>query len=126
MRFRPARLLRSAADEVVSHSMDINHASLDDQLRFAIANKRLLQITYGQGTRIAEPHDYGLQKGTVKLLTYQLRRTGGAPGKSATGWRLLDVAKIDGCAVLEQTFAGSRGVSHQHHYVWDVLYARVT
>jgi hypothetical protein len=28
--------------------------------------------------------------------------------------------------VTDQTFAGSRGQSHQQHFQWDTLYARVT
>ena len=96
--------------------------TLDDRLRFAIANKLL---TYDGSTRVAEPHDYGLQKGKEKLLTYQLRRTGGTPRTGITGWRLLEVSKIDDCLVLEEAFRGSRGESHQHHYVWDIVYARV-
>ena len=98
---------------------------LNEQLLFAIAQKRLIQFTYSGGTRVAEPHDYGVQKGTERLLTYQLRRSGGLSRGSVTGWRLLDVAKIEHCVVLDQTFPGSRGQSHHQHYSWDVLYARV-
>jgi hypothetical protein len=31
---------------------------LDAQVRFAIANKRLVQLTYHGAPRVAEPHDY--------------------------------------------------------------------
>lgn len=99
--------------------------SLDEKLRFAIANKRLLQIRYGDATRVVEPHDYGVQKGTTRLLVYQQRRAGGTPGRSVSGWRLLDVAKIETCDVLTDPFRGSRGQAHEHHYEWDELYARV-
>jgi hypothetical protein len=47
-------------------------------------------------------------------------------GKGAVGWRLLDVVKIESCAVTDRTFAGTRGQSHQQHYQWETLYARVT
>lgn len=99
---------------------------LDEQLRFAIANKRLIDLTYGDAARLVEAHDYGLQNGKPKLLVYQRRKTGGAARRSDAGWRMLEVAKIDRCIVLEETFAGSRGTAHQHHYAWDVVYARVT
>jgi hypothetical protein len=59
------------------------------------------------------------------LLAYQLRELGGTPRKDFRGWRLFDVAKIEACSVLEDTFPGSRGSSHQQHYTWSVLYARV-
>lgn len=106
-------------------AIDTGALTLDEQLRFAIANRRLIQVGYGGCVRVVEPHDYGVQHGTTKLLVYQRHRSGGAPQKGVHGWRLLKVAKIDGCVILEEMFRGSRCESHQDHYVWDVLYARV-
>jgi hypothetical protein len=104
-------------------------ASLDAQLKTAIGTRRLVQLRYDGKLRVAEPHDYGLQNGSPKLLIYQLRAwgsaSGGAPPKGVLGWRLLDVPKIAECAVLDETFAGSRGQSHQRHHAWDEVYARV-
>jgi hypothetical protein len=75
--------------------------------------------------RIAEPHDFGAMNGTSKVFVYQLRVDGAASGDRAEGWRLLDLAKIGTCKVLEQTVAGSRGDSHQQHLRWDAVFARV-
>jgi hypothetical protein len=104
-------------------------ASLDAQLKTAIATRRLVQLRYDGKLRVAEPHDYGVQNGSPKLLIYQLRASGGAsggaPSKGVLGWRLLDVPKIAECAVLDEAFAGSRGQSHQRHHAWDEVYARV-
>jgi hypothetical protein len=100
-------------------------ASIDGQLRFAIAGKRLIEVNYKGAVRLCEPHDYGEQKGVVRLLVYQRRTTFVVPGKSATGWRMLDVAKIEKCVVTDQMFEGSRGPADQSHIVWDELYARV-
>ena len=97
--------------------------SLDERIRRAIAEKRLLEIRYKRAVRLAEPHDYGVIDGTERLLIFQLR--GPDSGKRAVGWRLLDVVKIESCVVTDQTFAGSRGQSHQQHYQWERLYARV-
>ena len=97
--------------------------TIDEQLRFAVTNKRLVKLSYGGSLRAVEPHDYGVQKGAVRLLGYQQQSFG--PKKSEPGWRLFDVAKITDLAVLETTFKGSRGASHQNHYVWDIVYARV-
>lgn len=99
---------------------------IDEQLRFAIANKRLVQLGYLGQLRLAEPHDYGVQHGTTKLLIYQLRGSGGPRRARATGWRILTVSKIDICMVLQQTFSGSRGASYEHHLAWDEVYARVS
>lgn len=64
--------------------------------------------------RLVEPHDYGVIEGTERLLPFQLH--GPDSGKGAVGWRLLDVVKIEGCVVTDQTFAGSRGKSHQQQH----------
>lgn len=96
--------------------------ALDNDLRFAIANKRLVALTYHSRTRTVEPHDYGTLRGAVRLLVYQLE---GGGAKGGRGWRLLDVAQIQRCTVLERTFAGSRGAAHESHKAWDEVFARV-
>jgi hypothetical protein len=97
---------------------------MDEQLRFAIANKRLLQFTYEAALRVVEPHDFGVQKGRTRLLAFQRRGSGsGRPNERV--WRLFDVEQIAGCVVLGEAFPGSRGHQHSSHYAWDVVYARV-
>ena len=61
---------------------------LDERIRRAIAEKRLLEIRYKKAVRLAEPHDYGVIDGTERLLIFQLR--GPDSGKGTVGWRLLD------------------------------------
>ena len=100
--------------------------SLDARVRFAIAHKRLIEVRYHGSLRVAEPHDYGVQKGIERLLVYQLRGPVRSPNQSATGWRLLDTSKIEACVVLDGAFSGSRGQSHRNHSAWDVVYARVS
>src|SRR4030095_1393614 len=100
--------------------MAIDSASLGEQLRFAIQNRRLLSIRYQGKARLAEPHDYGVQKGLERLLVSLLSKTPRPPGQSRTRWRLLEVARIENCAVLEKRFSGSRPRAHQKHYVWDI------
>jgi hypothetical protein len=92
----------------------------DRQIRLAITNKRLIRFTYGLASRVAEPHDYGVQHGAVRLLVYQRRAT-----PFSRGWRMLDVTKITKLEVLDETFAGSRREEHSHHFKWDTLFARV-
>ena len=98
--------------------------TLDSQLRFAIANKRLIRFTYESAVRVAEPHDYGLRDGAPKLLAYQ-RQKAGRKDLHVRGWRWLDIAKIQDCIVLEDSFSGTREKEDQQHHHWDVLYARV-
>jgi hypothetical protein len=99
--------------------------SIDQRIRFAIAHKRLVEIAYKGGGRIAEPHDYGLQHGVARLLVYQLRGPA-RPGQNPEGWRLFDIPKIESLVVLDIEFSGSRGASHHDHQPWDTLFARVS
>lgn len=101
------------------------HQSLDQQIRFAIENKRLIEVTYHGKPRVAEPHDYGVQKSVERLFVYQ-RTSPASSGRSKANWRLLDVPKVEGLVVLNETFQGSRGREHTRHMTWDVLYARVS
>ena len=99
--------------------------SLDEQLRSAITHRRLIEVRYHGKVRIAEPHDYGVQKGVERLFVYQLSGAHRSLQRSVTGWRLLELSKIEDCHVLDQRFPGSRGQSHRNHLAWDVVYARV-
>jgi hypothetical protein len=90
----------------------VNASSLDNMIRSAISRKRLLRVRYKGRVREVEPHDYGMQKGIDRLLVYQLRGTPPTPGRSMTGWRLLDLPKIEDCGVLNESLAGSRGHLH--------------
>ena len=94
------------------------------RIRFAIANRRLVEVRYGSTIRVAEPHDYGIQNGHERLLVFQLRDPS-RPGRAPIGWRLLDMAKIEALTVLDDTFSGSRGQSYSEHLKWEVVYARV-
>jgi hypothetical protein len=94
------------------------------RIRFAIANRRLVEVRYGGTARAAEPHDYGIQNGRERLLVFQLRGPA-RPGHTPIGWRLFDVSRIEALTVLEDSFQGSRGRSQGAHQEWDVIYARV-
>jgi hypothetical protein len=60
---------------------------LDSLFRTAIESKRLIQFKYKGSERIAEPHDYGIQNGKVRLLCWQV---GGKSKGRLPGWRLAD------------------------------------
>ena len=98
--------------------------TLDRELRFAIANKRLLQLSYEGATRVVEPHDYGLRNGVRTVLAFQ-REKAGRRDRDVRGWRWLDAATIADCVVLEAPFRGTRDAPGQQHRHWDVLFARV-
>ena len=89
-------------------------------LRKAIAEKHVIRFSYKGSERIAEPHDYGIQNGSICLLCWQV---GGKSKGPLPGWRLVDVDGIHGCEMLDRAFAGNREVSDTHHR-WDKIFIR--
>ncbi|MGA2389976.1 MAG: hypothetical protein ABSF97_13495 [Candidatus Sulfotelmatobacter sp.] len=55
--------------------------------------------------RIVEPHDYGVQNGIVRLFCWQV---GGRSGGRVPGWRMIDVAGMQNCELLEAFCRKSR------------------
>jgi hypothetical protein len=99
---------------------------IDRMLRTAIADKRLVRLTYNKVSRIVEPHDYGVRKGVTILLAYQPRLAGAHVAPEAVeGWRWFNFEKITELAVLKENFAGGRGAQPVQHDAWDTLHARV-
>lgn len=97
-------------------------AEADALIRAAIAQARLVQLQYLGKKRIVEPHDYGIHKGIVKLLAYQV---GGLSGGKLPNWRWLEANKISDIRILDRTFAGGRSAPAGKHHEWDEVFARV-
>jgi hypothetical protein len=94
---------------------------LHQLLYSTIQNKRLIRFKYKNKERIVEPHDYGVQKGIQRLLSWQI---GGKSSGRIPGWRWFDVSETQDLEVLEKSFAGNREVAGQHHK-WDKIFIRV-
>ncbi len=89
----------------------------------AIQQKRQIRFVFDDKERIAEPHDYGVQNGMIRLLAWQ---TDGQSSGRIPGWRWFEVERISGITLLERTFPGNRPAPSGRHHQWDVLYARVS
>jgi hypothetical protein len=111
-----------AISKTGTHSNPIVDTELDRTLREAIRTKHLLRFRYKDQDRIAEPHDYGIQKGIVRLLCYQV---GGESRNRLPGWRWIDVLEMRDCKILEQRFAGGRNVPSGQHHQWDEIFIAV-
>jgi hypothetical protein len=96
-------------------------SGLHNLLYGAIQNKRLVRFRYQNKERIIEPHDYGIQKGIERLLSWQV---GGQGGGQLPGWRWFDVVGMQDVEMLDRNFAGNRDVSGKHHQ-WDEVFIRV-
>jgi hypothetical protein len=100
-------------------------AEIDALLRRAIAEKRLVELVYNEKRRIVEPHDYGVQNGSIKLLGYQLS---GASSGALPNWRWFEVDLITDIRLLDRRFPGGRGRgpgSSGNHNQWDELFLGV-
>jgi hypothetical protein len=95
---------------------------LDQLLRNAIENKRLIRFVYKNNERIVEPHDYGIQNGIIRLFCWQVsgRSSGRIPG-----WRMIDVDGMQNCELLDKHFPGNREIATGKHHRWDEVFIRV-
>jgi hypothetical protein len=96
----------------------------DRLLRAAMRERRLITFTLHGFERRAEPHDYGIINGAVKLFFYQVggRSRSGRP----LGWRFAPVDEMQDVRVLETHFAGTRDTGSHQHVQWDLLIASVS
>jgi hypothetical protein len=111
-----------AGDELLEDRRTRVEPALDHLLRTAIRTKHLVRFTYKSQERIAEPHDYGIQNGIVRLFCYQV---GGQSGSRLPGWRLVDVPLVQNCEIMERRFAGNRDTASGKHHRWDEIFIRV-
>ena len=92
---------------------------MDEMIRQAINEKKLLGYDYDGYNRIVEPHVYGNKDGEDAILVYQVR------GQSSSGglpnWRRMHMKKITNMMVLDETFPGKREVPNEHS-AWDFIY----
>ena len=95
---------------------------IDELLRIAIEQKRLIRLVYRDKPRVVEPHDYGVHNGSVKLLGYQV---GGASTGLLPNWRWMETDLISDAQLLDQTFPGGRPSLSGKHHKWDKLFLRV-
>ena len=98
-------------------------AERDRAIRAAIGGRRLITFAYHGLARVAEPHDYGVRKGTLQVLIRQLLRDGQPcpPGD----WRTVLLAGMDGLQALPAAFPGGAPTASGAHVQWDLLILRV-
>ncbi len=97
--------------------------NVDQLLRMAIKQRRLIRLLYGGKERIVEPHDYGIHNGSAKLLAYQVA---GASSNRLPNWRWMEADSISNIQLLDRTFPGGRPSPSGKHHGWDALFIRVT
>lgn len=84
---------------------DVNR--IHDTLSSAIENRSVLRVTYYPGTRIVEPHAYGLSsRGNPLLRAFQTE--GASASDRPFAWKLFRVDRIADLLVLDSTFSVPR------------------
>ena len=97
-------------------------SELDQLLRTAIQQTRMLRLHYRNRDRIVEPHDYGQHNGTNKLLAYQIAGSSNGP---LPNWRWMETDLMSDVHLLDQTFSGGSPTPSGKHHKWDKLFIRV-
>ena len=88
----------------------------------AIQEKRLIRVRYKGRDRVVEPHDYGVHKGLIKLLGYQVA---GSSSHKLPSWRWMEQDLMSDIEMLNRTFGGGRPTESGKHHNWDKLFIRV-
>jgi hypothetical protein len=88
----------------------------------AIEERRLVRVRYNDRERVIEPHDYGVHKGVVKLLAYQV---GVSSNHKLPDWRWLEEDSMSGIELLSERLAGGRPTESGEHHKWEKLFIRV-
>ena len=86
----------------------------------AVEQRRPLKLAYSAGTRIVEPHVYGLDgHGRELLRCYQL--AGESASRERAGWKLLWAGDIASVEVLDVSFLLRAGYKRDHPTIREVL-----
>jgi hypothetical protein len=97
---------------------------VDQLIRTAIDERRLVAFALDGRARIVEPHDYGVKDGEARLFCYQVG--GESNSGHPRGWRWAFVSKIRDLRLLDGKFPGTRPVPTGRHIQWDQIIASVS
>jgi hypothetical protein len=96
---------------------------LDELIRQAIAERRVVGFRYNGQRRMGEPHLYGKSNGQPTVLIYQ---TGGSfMGGPYPTWRRCDIKAITRFALSTVTFSQPRLNPNDSYREWDEIWEMV-
>ena len=95
---------------------------VDEILRRAINDRRLIDFVLHGLERVAQPHTYGNFEGVKHLLVYQVG------GESRSGrlpdWRRFKVSDVQELRLLDEEFSPPP-IATSRHMRWDEVFVRV-
>lgn len=95
---------------------------MEQLIRVAIRDRRLLEFVLNGLRRVAEPHIFGIRRGAHQMLIYQVSgqtRSGNLPS-----WRTAHLRRITHLRILDQRFESAR-LSPDEIVGWDEIFAKV-
>ena len=96
---------------------------MDELIRQAIAERRLLAYRYNGQRRVGEPHLYGLRNGQPTLLVYQTEGTSFAG--PYPNWRRCELRGLSRFTITGRRFANPRLRSNDALSDWSEVWAIV-
>jgi len=96
---------------------------LDNLIKTAIAEHKILEFNYDSCHRIVEPHVYGITSRKYELLVYQIG--GGSSSGGIPNWRRMEIRKISNMTINDQHFKGPRPYPSGKHSSFDTKLAVV-
>lgn len=88
----------------------------------AIKSKRILNLNYGGGARVVEPHCYGVSRSGEELLrAYQT--SGHSNSGESSGWKLFTVREISNIQLGAGAFSGSRPLYNGNDPSMEFIYS---
>lgn len=91
-------------------------STIDEIIRKAIIEKRILDCDYDGYHRVIEPHVYGIKDGKYSILAYQVE---GESSSGQIGWKRMFVEKLQNLKITEDTFDGARPTPTGKHSQFD-------
>lgn len=96
---------------------------MDELIRQAIAERRLVAYRYNGQRRVGEPHLYGTMNGRPMLLVYQTEGTSFAG--PYPNWRRLSLDGISRLTITGRSFEHSRLRADAMESEWTEIWAMV-
>jgi hypothetical protein len=97
--------------------------TIDELIRQAIEERRIVAYRYDGQRRFGEPHIYGKSNGQPALLVFQ---TGGTfVSGPYPNWRRMDLSRLSRFTITSRTFSHLRLSPTADHGDWDEVWAVV-
>ena len=81
---------------------------MNTQICKAITNKNVIEFYYDGGTRIVEPHCYGIHNDTGNELLCGYQTGGYSKSGNLPDWRLYTIPEISGLRITDDQFSNAR------------------